>query len=178
MQIPVSRRIILAAGLGILASPALARPPFRLRRDPQPLLSPPILDEAGAEHRLSDFSGRIVLLNIWATWCPPCREEMPALEELEVRLGSENFMVLPLCIDDAGITRGRSFYDEIGIKRLPLYWAEPLRVQLAFAFLGLPTTLLVNRAGLEIGRLQGPTDWTSTAAIGQFEEVIADRKDG
>lgn len=172
MQAPVSRRIILAAGLGILGSPALARPPFRLRRDPQPLLSPPILDEAGTEHRLSDFSGRIVLLNIWATWCPPCREEMPALEALEARLGSENFIVLPLCIDDAGITRGRRFYDEIGIKRLPLYWAEPLRVQLALAFIGLPTTLLIDRQGNEIGRLQGPFDWGGNAAVAQLSEVI------
>jgi thiol-disulfide isomerase/thioredoxin len=172
MQTPLSRRAILAAGLGVLASPALARPPFRLRRDPQPLLSPPLLDEAGTEFRLSDFAGRVVLLNIWATWCPPCREEMPALEALEQQLGNENFMVMPLCIDEAGITRGRRFFDEIGIKRLALYWAEPLRVQLAFAFIGLPTTLLIDRQGNEIGRLQGPFDWNGGAAISQLSEVI------
>ncbi|MBN8632030.1 MAG: TlpA family protein disulfide reductase, partial [Rhodobacterales bacterium] len=108
------------------------------------------------------------LLNIWATWCPPCREEMPTLDRLQSRLGGADFAVLPLCIDDAGIGRGRRFYDEIGIVDLPLYWAEALRVQLALAFIGLPTTLLIDRQTREIGRLQGPYAWDSEDAVDQI----------
>lgn len=120
------RSVLVGLAMPYLATPAEARPPFRLRSDPQQLLSPPILDEKGTTRYLDDFAGRVILLNIWATWCPPCREEMPMLERLEKRLGGADFAVLPLCIDDAGIGRGRQFYDEIGLDALPLYWAEPL----------------------------------------------------
>ncbi len=169
----IGRRGLLA-GLctPFLARPAAARPPFRLRDDPVPLLSPALLDESGRSRPLDAFAGRVILLNIWATWCPPCREEMPALDALQAMLGGPDFMVLPLCIDEAGIGRGRAFYDEIGIRSLPLFWAEPLRVQSALAFVGLPTTLLVDRQSREIGRLQGPFDWASPAAVTQLRGVV------
>ena len=84
----IGRRAILGElATPFMAIPAVARPPFRLGKDTQPLLSPPILDEAGTTRKLDDFIGRVVLLNIWATWCPPCREEMPALDQLEEALG-------------------------------------------------------------------------------------------
>ena len=170
----VIRRRAVLAGLAtpFLALPASARPPFRLHAAPQPLLSPPILDEAGTTRKLDDFAGRVILLNIWATWCPPCREEMPALDRLEAQLGGADFSVVPLCIDAEGIDRGRRFFDEIGIRNLPLFWAEPLRVQLALAFVGLPTTLLIDRQGREIGRLQGPAAWDGQGAIRQLRGVL------
>ena len=158
--------------MSFFPKPADARAPFRLRADPQPLLSPTIVDEQGRERRLDDFSGLVILLNIWATWCPPCREEMPMLDRLQARIGTSDFLVLPLCIDDAGIDRGRRFYDEIGIASLPLFWAESLRVQLAFAFVGLPTTLLVDRESREIGRLQGPFDWDSDDTATQIRSLL------
>ena len=169
----IGRRTVLG-GLAapLLAGAAEARAPFRLRKDPQPLLSPPILDETGSKRTLEDFAGRVILLNIWATWCPPCRTEMPTLDRLEAQLGGADFMVLPLCIDEDGIGRGRAFYDEIGIADLPLYWAEPLRVQLALAFVGLPTTLLVDRQSREIGRLQGPFAWDSKDTMKQIASTF------
>lgn len=173
MPTHIRRRSVLAGlAMPLVATPAEARPPFRLRKDPQPLLSPPILDEEGATRKLDDFAGRVILLNIWATWCPPCREEMPTLDRLEARLGGADFSVVPLCIDDDGIERGRQFYDDIGLVNLPLYWAEPLRVQLALAFIGLPTTLLIDRESREIGRLQGPFEWDSEAAIRQVSAAL------
>lgn len=172
MPHPLSRRSLLAALAATpLAGRAQARVPFRLQ-NPTPMLSPPILDEAGAERRLADFAGRVILLNIWATWCPPCREEMPMLDSLQAQLGGPDFMVLPLCIDSGGISRGRAFFDEIGIATLPLYWAEPLRVQLALAFIGLPTTLLIDRQTREIGRLQGPFAWDSKQAVAQMQSLL------
>lgn len=94
------------------------------------------------------------------------------LDRLQARIGGADFQVLALCIDDAGIDRGRRFFDEIGIANLSLFWAESLRVQMAFAFVGLPTTLLIDRESREIGRLQGPFDWdnddTTTQMRGLF----------
>ncbi|PZR00203.1 MAG: TlpA family protein disulfide reductase [Cereibacter sphaeroides] len=170
MPIIIGRRAVLGAfATPFLAGSVEARPPFRRRKGTQqPLLSPSILDEAGTTRQLEDFAGRVILLNIWATWCPPCREEMPTLDRLQARMGGADFAVLPLCIDDAGIDRGRRFYDEIGIVNLPLYWSEPLRVQLALAFIGLPTTLLIDRQTREIGRLQGPFEWDSEDALEQI----------
>jgi hypothetical protein len=97
---------------------------------------------------------------------------MPELEALAADLGGADFMVLPLCVDDAGIARGRQFFDDIGIRNLDLYWAEPLRVQLAFGFVGLPTTLLIDRSTREIGRLQGPFDWNSADSKNQFLQLL------
>ena len=170
----LSRRATLAGlGASLAAGPALARPPFRLRGEGKPLLSPPIISEDGSTGKLADFAGKVILLNIWATWCPPCREEMPAHDRLHGRLAGPDFMVLPLCIDDTGIQRGRRFFDEIGIRYLPLFWAEYLRVQLAFAVIGLPTTLLVNRQSQEIGRIPGPYDWDSDEAARQILGSLA-----
>lgn len=169
----IGRRTVFAAlAVPLIADPALARPPFRLRKTPQPLLSPPILDEDGTTRTLEDYAGRFLLLNIWATWCPPCRKEMPTLDQLEAQLGGPDFAVLPLCIDDDSVGRGRAFYDEIGVRSLPLLWAEPLRVQLALAFVGLPTTLLIDRQGREIGRLQGPFNWGGEDARSQFQSLF------
>lgn len=173
MTLFLGRRAFLSAlALPFAARQAEARPPFRLQRDPQPLLSPPILDEAGHERRLADFAGRVILLNIWATWCPPCREEMPMLDRLQARIGGADFQVLALCIDDAGIDRGRRFFDEIGITNLSLFWAESLRVQMAFAFVGLPTTLLIDRQSREIGRLQGPFNWDNEDTTTQIRGLL------
>lgn len=173
MPIAIGRRTVLGGlALPLFAGPAVARPPFRLRKEPKPLLSPPILDEAGNTRTLADFAGRVLLLNIWATWCPPCRAEMPTLDRLEAQLGGADFAVLPLCIDEAGIERGRQFYDEIGLVNLPLLWAERLRVQLALSFVGLPTTLLIDRQSREIARLQGPFAWDSDAAIEQIAGTL------
>ena len=169
----LGRRAILAVlAMPFVTQPAEARPPFRLRDDPKPLLSPPIVDEEGTTRYLDDFAGRVIVLNIWATWCPPCRDEMPMLDRLQARIGTSDFLVLPLCIDDAGIDRGRRFYNGIGIANLPLFWAESVRVQLALAFVGLPTTLLIDRESREIGRLQGPFDWDSDDTATQIRGLL------
>lgn len=170
----MKRRDILLStlALALMAKPAFARPPFTLGDDAVPLLSPPFEDGAGRDLMLSDFAGRVVLLNIWATWCPPCREEMPALDALQRKLGGPDFAVVPISTDRGGIDAARSFYKEIGIRDLGLYWGEDIRVQLAFAAFGLPTTLLINRKGQELARIFGPAKWDKPAAIAQIESVI------
>jgi thiol-disulfide isomerase/thioredoxin len=166
----------MAGALALAATPAAARPVMRLHETPRDLLSPPFVDGAGRDLTLADFRGRVVLLNVWATWCGPCRAEMPTLDALQARLGGADFHVLPLSIDRAGLGPVRRFYDEIGIRHLELYLAEDIRAMRAFAVIGLPTTLLIDREGREIGRLTGPAEWDSPEAIAQFETVIATRR--
>jgi len=125
---------------------------------------------------LADFEGRVVLLNIWATWCPPCREEMPTLDALQARLGGSDFHVLPLSIDRAGLEPVRRFYRETGIRNLDLYIAEDTRAMLALAVVGLPTTILIDRIGRERGRLAGPAEWNSPEAVAQISALIDERK--
>ncbi|MDO8986443.1 TlpA disulfide reductase family protein [Cypionkella sp.] len=170
----MKRRDILLStlALALMAKPAFARPPFTLGDDPVPLLSPPFEDGAGRDLMLSDFAGRVVMLNIWATWCPPCREEMPALDALQRKLGGPDFAVVPISTDRGGIEAVRNFYDDIGIRDLGLYWGEDVRVQLAFAAFGLPTTLLIDRKGQELARVSGPAKWDKPAAIKQIKAVI------
>ena len=131
------KRRELMAGMAAfgLAGPAQARPLMPLHDTPREMLSPPFVDGAGRDLTLEDFRGRVVLLNIWATWCVPCREEMPTLDALQARLGGDDFHVLPLSIDRAGLKVVRRFYDEIGIQHLGMYLADSTRAMLAFGAL-------------------------------------------
>jgi len=165
----------MAGSLALVAAPASARPLMPLHETPREMLSAPFVDGTGRDLTLDDFRGRVVLLNVWATWCAPCREEMPTLDRLQVQLGSDDFHVLPLSIDRAGLGPVRRFYEEIGIEHLGQYLAEDIRAMLAFAVIGLPTTLLIDRQGRERGRLTGPAQWDSAEAIAQFRTLIAER---
>ncbi|MGR3461507.1 MAG: TlpA family protein disulfide reductase [Roseovarius sp.] len=170
------RDFLVAAAAAALATPVAARPVMPLRGSPRDMLSPPFVDGDGRDLTLADFRGRVVLLNIWATWCPPCRDEMPTLDRLQARLGGADFHVLPLSIDRAGLGPVRRFYDEIGIAHLGMYLAEDIRVMAAFAVAGLPTTILIDRQGRELGRLSGPAEWDSPENIALFETTIAKGK--
>ena len=97
------RRDLLAGALAFAAAPAAARPLMPLHESPREILSPPFVDGDGRDLTLADFRGRVVLLNVWATWCAPCREEMPTLDRLQAQLGGDDFHVLPLSIDRAGL---------------------------------------------------------------------------
>ena len=169
------RRDLLAGALAFAATPAAARPLMPLHETPREMLSMPFVDGDGRDLTLADFRGRVVLLNVWATWCAPCREEMPTLDRLQAKLGGDDFHVLPLSIDRAGLGPVLRFYDETGILHLGQYLAEDIRAMRALAVIGLPTTLLIDRQGLERGRLMGPAEWDSAEAIAQFQTIIAER---
>ncbi len=171
------RRDLLAGALSLVATPAVARPVMTLHETPRMMLSPPFVNNNGRELTLADFLGRVVLLNVWATWCAPCREEMPTLDHLQAQLGSDDFHALPLSIDRAGLGPVRRFYDEIGIRHLKMYLAEDIRTMQAFAVIGLPTTLLIDRLGRERGRLVGPAKWDSPEIMAQIQTVINERSE-
>ncbi len=114
-----------------------------------------------------------MLLNLWATWCVPCREEMPALDKLQAALGGANFEVVAINIDRGGPDKARDFLKEIGVNKLALYTDPSGKLFSTIRAVGMPTTLLIDREGREIGRLVGPADWASPEAKTLIEAAIA-----
>lgn len=129
-------------------------------------------DETGATRTLAEFQGRIVLLNLWATWCVPCREEMPSLDRLQKKLGGSDFMVLPLSIDKGGREVIEEFYEEVGIEHLGIYVDPTARAGMKLGAVGIPTTLLISADGIELGRKTGPAEWDSPAAFEMLGSLI------
>ena len=121
---------------------------------------------------MESFQGKVLLLNIWATWCVPCREEMPTLDALEDKLGSDKFEVVALSIDRAGVPAVRRFFDEIGVKHLNMYVDKTMLSATALRTVGLPTTLLINAKGEELGRLVGPAEWDDPEMVSFLEGFI------
>jgi thiol-disulfide isomerase/thioredoxin len=126
-------------------------------------------DGTGAERKLSEWQGRTVLFNLWATWCVPCRKEMPALDELQAKLGGKDFEVVAVNIDTRDPEKPRAWLKEVGIERLAYYADASAQVfqdlKQAGKAWGMPTTILVDTAGCEIGTLAGPAEWASDDAI-------------
>ena len=141
----------------------------------KPLELPPfiVIDADGKSKSLADFSGKIVLLNIWATWCLPCREEMPALDALETKLGGKDFRVVAVNIDKGGPDKAAAFLKETGATHLALYTDPTGKLFATLKSVGMPTTLILDRDGEEIGRLVGPADWASPEAIAVIKAAVA-----
>ena len=131
-------------------------------------------DGKGADIKLSEWQGRVVLLNLWATWCAPCRKEMPTLANLQKQLGSKDFEVVALSVDRKGIVASSAFLKETGADSLGLYVDETTKSLDDLQAFGLPVTVLIDRKGREIGRLLGPAEWTSAEAIALIKAAIAD----
>jgi thiol-disulfide isomerase/thioredoxin len=148
-------------------------PAFVFKRTPEPLAEVNFVDGTGAARTLADFRGKTILLNLWATWCAPCREEMPSLDRLEAELGSEKFEVVALAVDRTGADAAKKFLDETGVKSLKLYTDPTTRSGSALKAIGMPTTILIDAEGREIGRLPGPAEWDSDAAKALVRETIA-----
>ncbi|GGE51180.1 thiol:disulfide interchange protein TlpA [Agaricicola taiwanensis] len=144
--------------------------------EPRPLPDLAFLDGEGQPKKLSDFRGRMVALNLWATWCAPCREEMPAFDKLQGEMQDRPFDVVAVSIDSGGPEKPMAFLKEIGVTHLPLYTDAKSEVFRSLKSIGramgLPTTLLIDEAGCEIGYLPGPADWASDDAKGLIEAAL------
>lgn len=163
---------LLLLGIAWTSGAARATPAFVLHDSPKPLPEVHFIDAEGHWRSLADFRGRVVLLNLWATWCVPCRKEMPTLDRLQATLGGPGFEVVPLSIDIAGPPVVRKFYEETGVTHLGLYIDPSTKAARDLAALGLPTTLLVDREGREVGRLTGPAEWDSPEMISFLRDQI------
>jgi thiol-disulfide isomerase/thioredoxin len=133
-------------------------------------------DGTGRERHLSEWRGRTVLLNLWATWCVPCRKEMPALDALQGKLGGEDFQVVAVNIDTRDPDKPKTFLKDLGVKHLAYYADPSAKVfqdlkAIGRAF-GMPTTLLVDPRGCEIGTIAGPAEWASDDAIKLIQAAV------
>ncbi len=124
---------------------------------------------------LRQFRGRIVLLNVWATWCPTCRRELPTLDRLQKKLGGKDFEVVALSIDRDGDEAIAPFFKEVGIKNLLVYFERRGTVLGKYVIVGLPTTLVIDREGREIGRMTGPADWDTPQVVALLRNIIGGR---
>lgn len=141
------------------AAPQQVPAKFIIHPAPKEVPDIPFTDEQGRTLSLKEFRGKTVLLNIWATWCGPCRREMPALDRLQARLGSERFQVVALSIDRGGPIVIQKFYAETGVRNLALFVDASGRAGNNVGLVGLPGTLLIDPEGREVGRLIGPAEW-------------------
>lgn len=113
----------------------------------------------------SHFKGKVILVNLWATWCGPCRHEMPTLDKLQADLGSDKFEVVTLNVDRQSTAGAEAFFSEIGVKNLSLYADPTTNAMRSLRARGLPMTMLINADGKEVGRIFGPAEWASEEAI-------------
>ena len=165
---------VVAVGAGAYVSYwQKAAGPFARQAAPKAIPELRFVDEAGRAHTLADFRGKVVLLNVWATWCEPCREEMPALDRLQARLGGERFQVLTLSVDQQGAPIARKFYSEVGIKALPVYVDPTAKAAFVLGAPGLPATLLVDRQGREVGRHLGAVKWDAPEVMERLQRAMA-----
>ncbi len=129
-------------------------------------------DSMGQPVTLDSFHGKVVLLNLWATWCPPCIAEMPALDKLQADLGSEGFAVVAVSTDAQGIKKSAPFYRRAGITHLDLYNDTRSALPQALKVTGLPVSVLIDRDGHVVGRMDGPAEWDSPEAKALIEHYL------
>jgi thiol-disulfide isomerase/thioredoxin len=133
-------------------------------------------DAAGKPLTLANWRGRTVLLNLWATWCVPCRKEMPSLDALQAQLGGANFEVVTVNIDTRDPEKPKTWLKEVGVNRLA-YYADPAAktfqdLKAVGRAFGMPTTLLIGPEGCEIGTIAGPAEWASDDAVKLIQAAI------
>jgi thiol-disulfide isomerase/thioredoxin len=158
----VGKRLPLGPGSNPLSTGEMAA--FVFKATPEVLPEIKFQDASGNERSLAQWRGKVVLLNLWATWCVPCRKEMPALDRLQKELGSDRFEVVAVSVDKTGIGGAKKFLDELKVERLAAYADSNVRLTAALKAVGIPTTLLIDAEGREIGRLTGPAAWDSEDA--------------
>jgi thiol-disulfide isomerase/thioredoxin len=139
---------------------------------PKPVPELTFLDEGGEEVALGDFAGDVVVLNLWATWCAPCRREMPSLDRLQAELREKGLRVVALSLDRGDVGKVRDFFEELEIANLAIYQDPEARAGRELGAPGLPTTVVIDRAGQEVGRLLGPAEWDSADALALLETIL------
>jgi thiol-disulfide isomerase/thioredoxin len=137
-------------------------------------------DADGKPRKLSEWRGKTVLVNLWATWCVPCRKEMPALDKLQAALGGDKFQVVTINIDTRDPERPLAFLKDAGVTHLAYYSDQSAKVfqelKLVGKAIGMPTTLIVDPSGCEIGEMAGPAEWASEDGIKLVNAAIDNGK--
>ena len=162
-------------GAALPQRPARAQAIGKLKEDgPKPLPAFTLTDPEGQSREIPFFAGKGIVLNLWATWCPPCVEEMPALDRLGALLAPEGILVIPASSDRNGRAQVEPFYARAGIRNLGI-WLDPKSAAMrALGARGLPTTILIDRQGRERGRLEGAAAWDGPALAADVRRLCGD----
>ena len=131
-------------------------------------------DPEGGEFRLSDFAGKHVLVNFWATWCAPCRKEMPMLSDLQAEFGGDTFEVVTIATGRNSLPGIRKFLEEVGVDNLPIYLDPKSKLGRDMGVLGLPITVILDPEGREIARMRGDAEWNSDSAKAIIRALIGE----
>ena len=123
------------------------------------------MDKNQKNVNLDDFKGKLVILNFWATWCAPCKEEMPSLDNLQSSAKLNNLKIFPINIGQEDISKSTSFFNELNIKNLDIYIDAPVTLAKKFSLRGVPTTILFNKQGKEFARIMGSIDFNDEEFI-------------
>ena len=173
--------LLLIGGQASAAAESSREPPplegvfaedFTLLESPVPAPTEGFSDIAGAATDLSGFKGRVVLVNFWATWCAPCKYEMPSLARLQAQLEDRGFKIVALSIDRGGAKVVQPFMQSLELGSLEAFLDPKGKVAQAFAVTGLPSTYLIDSAGCLIGGMQGPAEWDSPEAVALIEHYL------
>jgi len=155
------------------SAPIPAAGPERFKTgEPEALPAFSFVDGEGRRTEIKDFAGRVVLLNLWATWCGPCIKEMPSLDRLQGILGGPGFEVVALSVDRGGRDTVEPFLRKLGVQNLAMYLDAPSASMSALKPRGLPTTLLIDGDGRQLGRLEGAAEWDSPEMVAFLRKLI------
>jgi len=140
-----------------------------------PLPAPAVsfVDLTGNTVNLSEFTGKIVLVNLWATWCEPCLREMPSLARMQLRLG-DKITVVAVSEDRGGSKTVAPFIDKLGLKSVKIYLDPKSATERAFKVRGLPTSFLIDREGRVVGRVEGAAEWDAPKLLGVLKSLVGD----
>jgi thiol-disulfide isomerase/thioredoxin len=114
---------------------------------------------------LDDFKGKLIILNFWATWCAPCKEEMPSLDQLQSNTKLNNLKIFPINIGQEEVSKSETFFKELNIKNLDIYIDAPITLAKKFSLRGVPTTIIFNKEGKEFARIIGSIDFNNVKFI-------------
>ncbi|WP_158284229.1 TlpA disulfide reductase family protein [Azospirillum sp. TSO22-1] len=165
----------MLAILLLVAGPALAGPKASVTVHDTPVELPSISIHApdGSRHGLEEFRGKAVVLDLWATWCLPCRAEFPNLDKLQARRGAEGVQVVPISLDRKGWPAVQKFYADTGVTNLPAFLDEDRTLTSVLGAQALPTTLILDRQGREVARVVGPLEWGGLQAEELLSKALA-----
>ena len=132
---------------------------LKIHKDPKQVSNIVFKDYKDLAVSLEDFKDSLVLINFWATWCAPCREEMPSLDILQSNKKINNLIILPINVGKENVNKAKKFFEDLKIKNLKLYYDDSVKLANNFSLIGLPTTILINKNGEEFARILGSIDF-------------------
>lgn len=145
---------------------------FKRTSPPKPMPDLEFLDADDKPMRLANLTGKVTLINLWATWCAPCVKEMPSLDSLQSVLPKDRFLVLPISLDGSSKSKVAPFYREQKLAHLGIYYDKGRKAMSVLGVSLLPTSILVDPAGRELGRIEGDADWDTPEGVALMKAAL------